>query len=49
MKIVSCEYDRWAVETQLCNLRDTSDALMGRACAILHLKYGVCELNVRYG
>ena len=34
MKNVSCEYDRWAVETQLCKLRDTSDTLIGRACAV---------------
>ena len=27
MKNVSCEYDRWVVETQLCKLRDTSDTL----------------------
>ena len=37
MKNVSCEYDRWEVETQLCKLRDTSDTLIGRACAIFHL------------
>ena len=29
-----CEYDRWVVETQLCKLRDTSDMLIGRACAL---------------
>ena len=33
---VSCEYDRWVVETQLCKLRDTSDTLIGRACAVSH-------------
>ena len=27
LKKVSCEYDRWVVETQLCKLRDTSDTL----------------------
>ena len=45
MKNVSCEYDRWVVETQLCNLRDTSDTLIGRACAVFHLSYlyGVCK------
>ena len=32
LKNVSCQYDRWAVETQLCKLRDTSDTLVGRAC-----------------
>ena len=47
MKNVSYEYDRWVVETQLCKLRDTSDALIGRACPIFHLYYGVCELNRR--
>ena len=31
LKIVSCEYDRWVVETQPCKLRDTSDTLNGRA------------------
>ena len=35
-KNVSCEYDRWVVENQLCKLRDTSDTLMRRACAMLH-------------
>ena len=38
-KNVSCEYDRWVVETQLCKLRDTSDKLIGRACAVFQLKY----------
>ena len=37
------------VETQLCKLRHTSDTLIGRACARFQLKYGVCELHVRYG
>ena len=37
LKNVSCEYDRWVVETQLCKLRDTSDTLIGRACAVLRL------------
>ena len=36
------------VETQLCKLRDTSDALIGRACAMFQLKYGVCELHLPY-
>ena len=40
MNNVSCEYDRWVVETQLCRLRDTSDTLIGRACAMFQLKYG---------
>ena len=43
LKNVSCEYDRWVVETQLCKLRDTSETLIGRACAMFQLKYGVCE------
>ena len=46
LKIVSCEYDRWMVETQLCKLRDTSDTLIGRACAMFQLKCGVCELHI---
>ena len=33
MKNASCEYDRWEVETQLCKLRNTSDTLIGHACA----------------
>ena len=37
MTNVSCEYDRWVVETQLCKLRDTSDTLIGHACAMFHL------------
>ena len=49
MKNVRCEYDRWVVETQLCKLRDTSDAFVGRAYSIFHLQYSVCELNLRYG
>ena len=48
-KNVSCEYGRWVVETQLCKLRDTSDTLVGRACAMFQLKYGACELHLRYG
>ena len=43
MKNVGCEYDRWVVETELCKLRDTSDTLIWCACAMLQLKYGVCE------
>ena len=46
LKNVSCEYDRWVVETQLCKLRDTSDTLIGRACDRFQLKYGVCELHM---
>ena len=34
LKDVSCEYDRWVVETQLCKLRDRSDTLVGRVCAM---------------
>ena len=39
LKNVSCEYDRWVVETQLCKLRDTgtSDTLIGRACAMFSI------------
>ena len=37
LKNVSCEYDRWVVETQLCKLRDMSDTLIGLACVMLHL------------
>ena len=37
------------VETQVRKLRDTSDTFVGRAYSILHLCYGVCELNLRYG
>ena len=43
LKHASCEYDRWVVNTQFCKLRDTSDTLIWRACAIFQLKYGVCE------
>ena len=50
LKNVSCEYDRWVVETQLCKLREMSDKLIGRACAMFQLKYlykyGVCELHI---
>ena len=49
LKNVSREYDRWVVETQLCKLRDTSDTLIGRSCAMFQLKYGVCEIHLRYG
>ena len=37
MKKVSYEYDRWVVDTQLCKLRDTSDTLIGRACAMFQI------------
>ena len=46
LKNVSCEYDRWVVETQLCKLRGTSDTLIGLACAMVQLKYGVRELLI---
>ena len=46
LKNVSCEHDRWVIETQLCKLRDTSDTLIGRAYAIVHL-YGVCVCTNR--
>ena len=51
MKNVSCEYERWVVETQLCKLRDTLDKTIGRAFAMFHLQYniyGICELHLRY-
>ena len=38
----------WMLETQLCQLRVTSDTFVGRAYSIFHLQYGYCELNVRY-
>ena len=37
LKNVSCEWDRWVVETELCKLRGTQDTLIGRACAMFHL------------
>ena len=37
LKNGSCEYDRWVVETQLCKLRDTTDVLIARVCAVVHL------------
>ena len=48
LKNVSCEYDRWVVETLLCKLRATSDTLIGRACSMFQLKYeyGVSELHI---
>ena len=51
LKNVSCEYNRRVVETHLCELSDTSDTFIGRACAtsIFNLQYGVYELNLRYG
>ena len=36
LKNVSCEYNRWVVETQLCKLRDSSDTLIWRAWAMFH-------------
>ena len=33
------------VETQLCKLRGSSHAFVGRAYPIFHLQYGVCELR----
>ena len=36
LKNAICEYDRWVDETQRCKLRDTSDTLIGRACAMFH-------------
>ena len=34
---VGCEYERWVVATQLCKLCDTSDTIIGRACAMFRL------------
>ena len=48
LKKFRCEHDRWVVGTQLCKLRDTLDTLIGRACDMFQLKYGVCELHLRY-
>ena len=31
------------VETQLCKLRDTSDTLIGRACAMFHFGVSTVE------
>ena len=42
LKNVSCEYDRCMVESPPCELRDTSDTLVGRACATFQLKYVWC-------
>ena len=39
-KNVSCEYDRWVFETQLCKHRDASDTPIGRVCAIF---YSICN------
>ena len=47
LKNVSCAYDRWVVETQLCKLCNTSDTLIGRACTMVHLQHGVCEFHLR--
>ena len=48
LKNVSCEYDRWVVETQLCKPHDTYDMLIGRACAITnaaqHMPVGFCSI-----
>ena len=39
LKNVSCDYDGWVVETQLCKLRDTEDTLIGRACKYIYLPF----------
>ena len=36
------------VETQFCELRDTSDTLIGRACALFHLLYILVFVNYIY-
>ena len=36
MKNVNCEYGRWVVETQLCELRDRSDTRIVRAYILLY-------------
>ena len=44
MKNVSCEYDRWVVETQPGKLRDTSDTLITRSLGALVLLYSdICN------
>ena len=48
MRNASCEYDQWVVETQLCKLRDASDTLIGRACAIFHW-HSLAVQNSRFG
>ena len=45
MKNVSCEYNRWVVETQLCKLCDTSDTLIGRAFVLLCVPF-ICNIIV---
>ena len=42
LKNVSCEYDRWVVETQLCMLPDTQTRSMGALvlCSIRNMMYG---------
>ena len=51
MKNVSCEYDRWVVETQLCKLRDTRtpDTLIGHSyVCVLHIKPFFLPVNIRH-
>ena len=51
MKNVSCEYDRWVVETQLCKLRDTrtSETLIGRGCVcVLHIKPFFLPVDIQH-
>ena len=38
----------WMVEAELCKLRGTSDMYVGRAYSMFHLKYVICELNLRH-
>ena len=42
LKHVSCEYDRWVVEPQLCKLCDTPDTLIGRSCSIPGIRF--CDM-----
>ena len=48
MQNVSCEYDRWVVETELCKLRNTGDTLIGRACAVPSVIPGMVLVNYIY-
>ena len=47
-KNVSCEDDRWVVETQLRKLRNTSDTLIWRACAIFQSVIRLVFVNLIY-
>ena len=52
LKNVSCEYDRWVVETQLCELRDTSDTFSLGALVLFSIYNNIVFVNyiyLRYG